>query len=286
MGLRLLLREMKAFSEEFYSMVEASEKPSGFSRLVRTLLYPLLKKLSIWKTIRFNVHYFPLKVAVRLPVFVYWGVRLQRMKGSIELDFHHIRPGSVQIGKESYGFQTRYHQTIWEQLGGTVIFGESVRIGKGTFITIGRFGLVRFGNHVIMGGNDKVICKKSISIGDHSMIAWDVELIDTDFHHTVNTVFKTVNCVEKPIVIGNHNWLGFGSTMLKGTVTSDHCIVAAKTVLKSDYSEAGENIILSQETSAKVVAKYIQFDETHVVESSEWEDIDKLINLRNKRRAI
>jgi hypothetical protein len=85
-------------------------------------------------------------------------------------------------------------------------------------------------------------------------------------------------------MIGSNNWLGIGSTILKGTVTPDYCIVAAKTTLKDDYSDAGESIILSLETSAKVTAKYIRFDKNHVVESSEWEEIDNLINVRNKRR--
>lgn len=254
--------------------------------MVKTLYYSLKQKLSIWKTLRFNFHYFPLKEAIRIPVYIYRGVRLKSMKGCIDLDFPDIRTGSIRIGKEYYGFQNRHHQTIWEQLGGTVIFGNRITIGKGTFITIGRFGTLRFGNRLIIGGNDKIICKKLISIGDFTRIAWDVEIIDTDFHHTINTIFKTANCVEKPILLGTHNWVGFGCTILKGTVTPEHCIVSAKTILKNDYSEAGENILLSQDTPAKVMAKYIQFDDTHVVESSEWEDIDKLINLRNKRRAI
>ena len=143
-------------------MVEESEKPSAYHRLMRILFYPLYRKLSIWKTLRFNFHYFPLKMAIRLPVFIHWGVRLKSMKGCIDLNFPAIRPGSVRIGKASYGFQTRYHPTIWEQLGGTVIFGNGTRIGKGTFISVGRFGLLRFGNQVKMGGNDNIICKKSI----------------------------------------------------------------------------------------------------------------------------
>jgi acetyltransferase-like isoleucine patch superfamily enzyme len=118
------------------------------------------------------------------------------------------------------------------------------------------------------------------------MVAWDVQIVDTDFHHTINTIFNTMNCVEKPIVIGDHNWLGFGSSILKGTVTPNHCIVAANTTLKNDYSDVGENIVLGHEASAKVTAKYIRFDEKLSVEP--WIDIefDNLIKLRNKRKAM
>jgi acetyltransferase-like isoleucine patch superfamily enzyme len=268
------------------SVTEKVKERSVFSQIIRVLFYPLTHHLSLLKTLYFNFRYFPAHVAVRLPVFIYRGVRLESTKGWIELDMQVVTTGCIGIGKKSYGFQTGQQKTIWEQRGGTVIFGNRVKIGKGSFISVGRFGMLRLGNQVHFGGNMKLICNKSITIRDHTMIAWDVQIIDTDFHRTVNTIFRTNNCVEKPIEIGKHNWLGFGSTILKGTVTPDYCIVAAKTILKEDFSEAGENIILGHDQGAKVIARYIQFDDKHLVESSEWEEIDNLVNLRNKRRAM
>lgn len=277
---------MDSLSNNGQSIAVAKTSQKSVSKWIfKALFYPLTHGLSVIHTAFFNIKYFPFSVAVKLPVFIYRGVRLKCTKGNIELNFQTIEPGCIRIGKESYGFQTRHHPTIWEHKGGTVILGKEIKIGKGTFISVGRFGMLRFGNHIHFGGNTKIICNKSITIGDHTMVAWDVQIIDTDFHNTINTVFNTMNVVEKPIMIGRYNWLGFGSTIIKGTVTPDYCIVAAKTTLKDDYSDAGENIILSLETSAKVTAKYIRFDKNHVVESSEWEEIDNLINVRNKRRT-
>ena len=41
----------------------------------------LLRKVSIFKTIVFNVHYFPLKVAVRFPAIIYRRTKLANMGG-------------------------------------------------------------------------------------------------------------------------------------------------------------------------------------------------------------
>ncbi|MGW8314788.1 MAG: hypothetical protein ACWGNV_04240 [Bacteroidales bacterium] len=257
-----------------------------FQKLVRALHYPLTQRLSLIRSLYFNLNYFPFKVAIKLPVFIYRGVKLKKMNGRIHLNFEQIEPGSIRIGKYNYGFHSRQHQTIWEQKGGTVIFGKEIRMGKGTFISVGKNACLKFGNTVNLGGNDKIICNQFITIGSNTMAAWDVQIIDTDFHRTLNTVFKTHTNAERPIVIGNHNWLGFGCTVLKGTVTPNRCIVAANTTLRSDFSNEGENIVLGQDQTAKVTAKYISFEENPTEDADEEGIFDVVVRMRNKRKAI
>jgi len=247
------------------------------------LTYPFKYHISVIKTLHFNLNYFPLRIAARLPVIIYRGVRFESMKGRVELDFSPVRAGAVQIGKKRYGFHTKHHTTIWEQRGGTVIFGNKILIGKGTFLMTGEDAVLRFGHDVGFGGNDRVICRKSVVIGSHTVAAWDVQISDTDFHPTINTVFNTVNCAEKPIVIGDHNWLGFGSTILKGSVTPNHCIVAANTTIRHDHSSDGENIVLGHEPDAKVTAKYVRFDMTPVSDDKGKQRPDPGIDLQEKR---
>lgn len=255
-------------------------------KLFRALHYPFTQRLSLLRSVYFNLNYFPFRVAMRLPVFIYRGVRLKSMEGRIHLDFHKVETGSVRIGKYNYGFHTRHHRTIWEQKGGTVILGHDIRFARGTFISVGRKGCLKIGSHVNLGGNDKIICNQFITIGEHTMVAWDVQIVDTDFHRTVNTVFKTPSNAERPIVIGNHNWLGFGCTVLKGTVTPNRCIVSANTTLRSDYSGEGENIVLGQDQPAKVTAKYISFEEQPTEDADEEGIFDVVVRMRNKRKAI
>jgi len=194
-------------------------------------------------------------------VILHRGVRLKKLKGAVELTCERIKPGLVHMGRSVYGFHTRCHHTIWEQKGGKVTFGKDVSLGRGTFLSIGYNGNLTFGNNVKFGGNSKIICKKSITIGERTMVSWDTQIIDTDFHSTLNTIFKTRNSAESSIQIGTHNWIGFGSTLMKGSITPNHCIVGANTSIKSDYSKSGENIVLAYEQNAKVTVKYITFEE-------------------------
>ena len=254
------------------------------------LLYPFVYKISIVKTIYFNLHYFPIKVAIRIPVILHTGVKLKKLKGAIELNCKRIKPGLVHMGKSVYGFHTRCHHTIWEQKGGKVTFGEDVSLGRGTFVSVGYNGNLTFGDKVKFGGNSKIICRKSIDIGERTMVSWDAQIIDTDFHSTINTIFKTRNRAESVIAIGTHNWIGLGSTLLKGSITPNHCIIGANTSIKSDYSNPGENIVLAYEQNAKVTVKYITFDARSEVDpmdefpesEPEFKIVDQQADLKQK----
>jgi acetyltransferase-like isoleucine patch superfamily enzyme len=90
------------------------------------------------------------------------------------------------------------------------------------------------------------------------MVAWDVQILDTDFKSTYNVITNTTNVSEKPIVIGKNNWLCFGSKILKGSVTPDYCIISAGTIINKDYSDIGELAILSMNDTVSVIAKGIR----------------------------
>jgi len=215
---------------------------------------------SIWRTVFFNFHYFPFSIAVRFPIFLYKSVRFKKIKGQIIIDSLPIKTGMIHIGKEMYGFQWKHDYTIWEQKGGTVVFEDAVSLGKGTFVTIGKNAILKFEQYVSFGGNDRIMCRESILIKAHTIAAWDVLIIDTDFRATINTITNTKNLVKKAITIGRNNWLCFGSTVLKGSITPDYCIVGAKSLINKDFSNAGEHVVIGMENSAKVLTKYTSWD--------------------------
>jgi acetyltransferase-like isoleucine patch superfamily enzyme len=238
------------------------------NRVIRSIALLLGSKISIWKTIFFNFHYLPFSAAVKFPVILYRGVKLAETKGRIILANLPAKPATVRIGRKTYGFQTRNDRTIWEQQGGTVILGNNVRLGKGTFIHVGKSAELKIEGNTTFGGNDRIICEKSVTIKQFTKVAWDVQIIDTDFRATINTVTKTRNCVEKPIVIGRHNWLCFGCTVLKGSITPDNCIVSAKSLINKDFSDAGHNIVIGMDNNVKVLSKYITWDTTGGIEDA------------------
>jgi acetyltransferase-like isoleucine patch superfamily enzyme len=229
------------------------------SKLFNILLFILKNKISIIRTIYFNFHYFPVPIAIKFPIILHRNVRLKEIKGKIVLDSSLIKSGMVRIGKENYGFQWGHVYTIWEHLGGTVFFQNNISIGRGSFVSIGKSGTLKIEHDTEFGGDDRIICMKSVTIKANTKVAWDVQIIDTDYIATMNTITNAVNYSEKPIIIGERNWLCFGSTFLKGSVTPNNCIVSAKTCVKSDYSAVGEFIVLANKNNPEVVAKMIKY---------------------------
>lgn len=220
----------------------------------------LKNNISIWKTLYFNFHYLTFSNAIKLPFIVHKGVKFNKTRGQVIFECQPLKTGMIHIGNKSYGFSRRHDHTIWEQFEGSAIFEGSVNFGKGTFIHIGKDAVLRIGKNTGFGGNDKIICDKSITIKENTKVAWDVQIIDTDFRATLNTITKSKNCFKKEIIIGSQNWLCFGSTILKGSITPNNCIIGANSIINKDLSEYGENIVIGMESNVKVLAKYIGWE--------------------------
>jgi len=233
---------------------------NGLNKIIRSVAYLLRNDISILKTFYFNFHYFSFPIAVKFPIILYKSVRFRKTRGRIIIDSRPIKTGMIHIGKETYGFQWKHDYTIWEQHGGTVILENGINIGKGTFISVGINAVLKIEQNTGFGGNDRIICWESITVKAFTKVAWDVQIIDTDFKATINTITKTKNCVKKAIIIGKNNWLCFGCTILKGSITPDYCIVGAKSIINKDFSDAGEYIVIGIENNAKVLTKYISWD--------------------------
>ncbi len=194
-----------------------------------------IRSLSILKTIYFNLHYLPIRQAIFVPIFIANKVLLKKLKGRIRLNSDYIRTGMITIGYSHYGFHSKSNQTIIEILGGIINFSENIKIGKGSFVSIGESGILDIGRNVVIGGNDKIICFDSIKIGFNTRIAWDVTIIDTDFHRTINRYSNETSSLRKPISIGCNNWIGFGVTILKGSKTPNYCVIGANSFLNKSY---------------------------------------------------
>lgn len=101
----------------------------------------------------------------------------------------------------------------------------------------------------------KIRCMEKIVIGDDVAIAHNVTIMDSDAH----IVAGNEKCYKKPIVIGNHVWIGAKATILKGVTIGDGAIVAAGAVVTKD--------VPAKSVVAGVPAKVIR-------NNVEWVDIN------------
>lgn len=112
--------------------------------------------------------------------------------------------------------------------------GKSKRtnlIGYGSYIQIGNDASLKIGDSFI-NREVKIICNKSITIGDDCIIAMGSVIRDNDGGN--HQIFAPGYENAKPIKIGNHVWLGENVMVLKGVTIGEGAIVAASSLVTKD----------------------------------------------------
>ncbi len=127
------------------------------------------------------------------------------------------QPLSVCLGKKSY-----------------LIFKGDCRISAGSQLYL-HGGLIEIGKDCKISMNVKLYSCDSIIIGSDTVIGWDSQIIDTDFHKTIDANTGKVFPIKKRIVIGNHCWVCNGCSIMKGAVIPDDVIVGSKSVCNKAY---------------------------------------------------
>ena len=199
-------------------------------------LLTFLREVNLWKTLWFNLHYFPLKVALHLPVMVYKRTIVSVAKGSIVLDAS-VKTGMVLLGVSGLGLQDAYYsRTIWNVAGRVVIKGKA-SIGRGTKILVAKNGTLTLGNNFRITGRTELICREGITFGEDCLLSWDILMMDTDYHYVIpQNGERRPN--QQSITVGNHVWIGCRNTILKGVKIADNTIVAANSTLTKSIAES------------------------------------------------
>ena len=192
--------------------------------------------LGLPKSIRFCFHYFPFRVAVKLPVLLSSHVRLRCLKGHVELNAPYVRIGMIRIGFGNIGiFDDKVSRTIWENKG-TVVWGGGAFIGQGSKIACGEKGRIVFGKGFHCTAESQFLCVDSLHFGEDVLISWQTLIMDTDGHYIASHGVEHKN--HKPIYIGNHVWIGCHCIILKGASIADDSVVAAGTLITKPFEES------------------------------------------------
>lgn len=86
------------------------------------------------------------------------------------------------------------------------------------------------------------------------MWSYDNVIMDTDRHQITNDNNKILN-YNRPIIFGNHIWMGCRNIILKGTEIADGCVIASGSNLRGKYLT--QNCIIT--TSNTILKKEIRW---------------------------
>lgn len=197
-------------------------------RKILTLIF------SLPRTIWFNLRWLPIGQAIKLPIWLAPNVRVKRMwRGGMEL--HSCRFNASHIGFHAADAVDCYgvHTIICVEQGGKWIIEDDLHIGRGAIIHVGKDATLKVGKNFAISGTTSIVCSKSISIGSDVQFSWNSLMMDSDAHKIFNIEGEWAN-PPAPIEIGNHVWIAANTTILKGSVIGEGCVVAGNSLVNRD----------------------------------------------------
>ena len=200
------------------------------------MLYRLFHSLYLYViSLFFCLRYLPLKVAVKVPIYISPHVRIGKLKkNSIIFDCEPKRSMIVIgfNGTEGMNTQTSF---ISVNKDGKIIFNGYAIISRGVNI-IADGGIISFGNHFFCNNNCRFWSNTKIIIGDDNMYGWSINFNTSNGH----LIYE--NGVQKPmtgnIAIGNHVWICSYCNISKNIFIADGCVVSQNSlVVKKHYNK-------------------------------------------------
>lgn len=204
------------------------------------VLYLIKHILDLPITIFLNLYLFPLATAVRLPILFHWRTRIGDLhRGNIEIAGD-VRPFMIKYGVEGVaGVASERRSTLHLSRNARVIFRGKANLARGVSIRC-EGGTIDIGKNIYANCNLSLICISSISIGEGTLLGWDVSIRDCDGHCVY--VDDVENPSEKPVEIGSNVWIGAHVDILKGVQIKNGSVVAYRSCVLKPFEE--EHILI------------------------------------------
>ena len=146
-----------------------------------------------------------------------------KLNGLIFLGVYITRVGEI--------FRINKDYTIIEMGRNSYIdLGKNVSIGPGSSILLGKNSKLKIGDNTEITGGCKIIIEKEVEIGSNCMIAWDTQIMDTDWHVTMNNNGEYSN----KIIIEDNVWIASGVKIMQGVTIGKGSVIAAGSIVNKD----------------------------------------------------
>lgn len=115
-----------------------------------------------------------------------------------------------------------------------VKIGKRVSIGR-LLIDCGCEGQCFIGDGTEIEEAKFIVTNGKIQLGEDCLVAYKTVIRNHDTHHIFDSKNGERINVSEDVVIGNHVWLGYGATILKGTEIGSNSVVGTQAVVKGKY---------------------------------------------------
>ncbi|MDD4515973.1 acyltransferase [Massilibacteroides sp.] len=199
-------------------------------------------RVSVWRTLLFNFYMLPFSQAIKLPILLTRNVRFYNLSGKVILKGR-VKPAMIRFG--FLGEDNLYwnSEKIILNISGCLVLTHNIHFGNGVLIRVERNANIEIEENVSISNKVKIIAYKSILIRQNTRIAWEVQILDTTFHYIRNLGDMTFGELNAPIIIGENNWIGNRTSIMKGTKTPNYTIVASGSLVNKDLNVPEYSIV-------------------------------------------
>lgn len=96
-------------------------------------------------------------------------------------------------------------------------------------------GVLVIGNGVFFNENNKIVCHKSIEIGDDCLLGPNVCVYDSDHSYLEREeLIRNQGYVKEKIILGKDVWVGAGAVITRGTIVGSHTVIGANSVVRGE----------------------------------------------------
>lgn len=186
------------------------------------------------KSLFFNLYMLPFKDGIKMPVLLARGTHLFSLEGRLKL----LAPasfGMIRFGYINEDFVPAKKHGINLCIKGTLCLGKWCRFSPGTTLRIYSTGTLTFHDNIAVGFGTKFFCMDNVDIGSDTRFGFEVVVTDTTFHYMRDCVTQTTYPLTAPVKIGNHNWIGARSYLMKGCTTPRYTIISAGSFCNKSY---------------------------------------------------
>lgn len=223
-----------------------------FSLKLREIL-SLIISLPI--TVYVNFRCLPFKTAVKLPIFVGYRTRIDKLSRNISFG---TKPTTfmVRIGwGGTAGRETGKKNYLLLNKDASLKFNGRCTMSSGVSLVLD-LGCLEIGDNFFCNKNCTISCNDRITIGDNALLGWNVELLDSD-NHKVIRCGKPQTSDRGEIKIGSRVWLGAFSHILKNSSIPDGSIVAYGSLVAKQFE--GEKLLIGG-CPAKVIEEQVTWE--------------------------
>lgn len=245
-------------------------------------------RINLWQTFLFNFRAFPVRIAVKFPVYVYGKVNIIHV-GDIVLNSSQQR-GMIHIGENFYKSHTKLFFNNW----GVLRIGNNVVIRSG--VDIFNRGEIFFGENVEISENSFISISSLLVIDNNTSIGYSTSIVDTDDHYMLDMKSLNVSNNTKSIRIGCNCWIGSNTYIKKGAILPDFITIASPNALVAkDYSflepdsilagapasliKKGYRRVMNKTKERELISFFSTHEEDYVLSLSEIKNLHNMFNI-------